>query len=67
MRELTLNEVEAVQGGISTSTQISSQMSMVGIGVATMLAGATAPVWFSAALIVTSVSLTYSWYDNQQG
>ncbi|AQS39749.1 hypothetical protein Sps_04666 [Shewanella psychrophila] len=60
MQELTMKEIELVNGGVDQGTAISSQLGIVAIGVGIMVAGATAPVWFSAGMIGASISITYS-------
>ena len=58
IRELTDQEVEQVAGGIDIGVQIGAQLGIIGIGVGILAAGATAPIWFSGAMIVTSIAIT---------
>ena len=61
MKELTMNEMQTVNGGVSQGEAISANLGIVAIGVGICVAGATAPIWFSGLMIVTSISLTASY------
>ena len=59
-RELTDQEVEQVAGGVNIDigTQIGGQLTIIGMGVGLLAAGATAPFWFTGTMIVGSIALT---------
>jgi hypothetical protein len=56
MRELTLNEVEQVDGALSAGETVATNLGIVAIGVGICVAGATAPIWFPLAMIAVSVA-----------
>jgi len=62
MKELKVEQVEVVSGGVSQDTAINGNFAIVAIGVGVAAAGATAPVWFPLAMIGVSVSLTASYF-----
>lgn len=66
MQELTMKQTEQVNGGVSQSTAISSQLGIVAIGAGIMVAGATAPVWFSAGMIGASLAITWSYWTEMK-
>ncbi|WP_371377835.1 hypothetical protein [Thalassotalea aquiviva] len=57
MKELNLDEVQAVTGGISQEGAIGTNISIVGIGVAIAVAG-SAPAWFPITMIGLSIVTT---------
>lgn len=58
MRELTVKEVGCVDGAVSQSDVIATNLCVIGIGAAAVFAGMTAPAWGPVALIVLSVAVT---------
>lgn len=69
MKELNLNDIEQVSGGVSQELAIGGNLSIVAIGTAVGLAGATAtaPIWFTAGLIGVSLGLTGSYISSIMG
>lgn len=61
MKELTMNEVKSVNGGVSQGTAIGGNLSIIAIGVGIIAAPITAPAWFIGGMIAISVSLTASY------
>ncbi|MBB1331411.1 hypothetical protein H5087_18910 [Pseudoalteromonas sp. SR43-7] len=61
MRELNVNEIQEVNGGVDQSTAVGGNLGIIAIGVGVLAAGATAPVWFGIGMIAVSVSLTASY------
>ncbi|TMO22728.1 MULTISPECIES: hypothetical protein [unclassified Pseudoalteromonas] len=62
MRELNVIEIKEVKGGVDQSTAIGGNLGIIAIGVGILAAGATAPIWFGAAMIGVSISLTTSYF-----
>ncbi|MDP2562510.1 hypothetical protein [Psychrobium sp. 1_MG-2023] len=60
MRQLTIDEVNQVNGGVSQEAAIGGNLSIVAIGAGVAIAG-SAPVWFPVLMIGVSVSLTASY------
>jgi hypothetical protein len=66
MKELTLEQVEEVSGGVSQDLAIGGNLSIVGIGVGIAVAG-SAPAWFPIAMIGVSIGLTVSYISSRLG
>lgn len=60
MRELNVNEIEQVNGGVTQGEAIGGNLSIVAIGVGIAVAG-SAPAWFPVMMIGVSISLTSSY------
>jgi hypothetical protein len=60
MRELNVNEIEQINGGVSQGEAIGTNMSIVAIGVGIAVAG-SAPAWFPVLMIGVSIATTYSY------
>lgn len=58
MRDLTVQEIDAVDGAVSQSDVISTNLAIIGIGAGAIFAGMTAPAWGPVALIGLSVAVT---------
>lgn len=61
MQTLTIEEIEQVGGGVTQSDVISTNMAIIGIGAAAVMAGFTAPAWGPVALIGVSLAVTGSY------
>ncbi|MCL1050331.1 hypothetical protein L2755_11920 [Shewanella abyssi] len=64
IEELTMNEIEQVNGGVGQAGVIGANLSIIGIGVGIMVAGATAPAWFAVGMIAVSISVTASYLSS---
>lgn len=65
MRELTFEEVNVVDGAVTQSDVISTNLTIIGIGAGAVLAGMTAPAWVPIALIGLSVTVTGTYIYEQ--
>ena len=65
MRELTVEEVDLVDGGVSQSDVVNTNLTIIGIGAAAVFAGMTAPAWGPIALIGLSVGMTGTYLYEQ--
>jgi hypothetical protein len=67
MRELTITEVQDVNGGIDQGTQIGSQIGLMGIGTALAIGGFALTPIGAVMFIGTSLSLTasYIYYNSK--
>ncbi|WP_296282506.1 hypothetical protein [Pseudoxanthomonas sp.] len=65
MRELTFQEVESVDGAVTQSDVISTNLAIIGIGAGAIFAGMTAPAWGPIALIGLSVAVTGTYVYEQ--
>lgn len=65
MRELTFQEMDLVDGAVSQSDAISTNLTIIGIGAGAIFAGMTAPAWGPIALIGLSVAVTGTYVYEQ--
>lgn len=65
IRELDLNEIDTVSGGVSQDTAINTNLGIIGIGVGVAVAGVTAPAWFPIAMMGVSIAATGSYIYQQ--
>lgn len=65
MRELIFQEVELVDGAVTQSDVISTNLAIIGIGAGAIFAGMTAPAWGPIALIGLSVAVTGTYVYEQ--
>ncbi len=63
MRELNVNEIQEVNGGVTQGEAIGTNMSIVAIGVGIAVAG-SAPAWFPIMMIGVSVATTLSFISD---
>lgn len=65
MRELSLVELEQVDGGVTQSDVIQTNLAIIGIGAAAVFAGFTAPAWGPVALMGLSIGITATYIHEQ--
>lgn len=65
VRELNDHELDAVNGAVSQSDVISTNMGIIAIGAGAVFAGMTAPAWGPIALIGLSVAVTGAYVYEQ--
>ncbi len=65
MIELSVEQVASVEGGVSQSDVIQTNLTIIGIGAAAVFAGFTAPAWGPIALMGLSVAVTGTYIYEQ--
>lgn len=65
MRELTVQEMNLVDGAVTQSDVITTNLTIIGIGAGAVFAGMTAPAWGPIALIGLSLAVTGSYIYDQ--
>lgn len=65
MRELTVQEMNLVDGAVTQSDVISTNLAIIGIGAGAVFVGMTAPAWGPIALIGLSLAVTGSYIYDQ--
>lgn len=64
MRVISLDEIDQVSGAVTQSDVISTNLAIIGIGAAAVMAGFTAPAWWPVALIGVSLAVTGSYISD---